>query len=447
MVEKPSVLIVDDEVRFCRHLGKEFTRRGWASCAAHDGAAGLALLASRRVDVMLLDIVLPGETGVEVLRKVRREHPHVRVIMLTGNASLETAIECMKLGALDYLSKPVNLSELFAIAERAREEGRVLRENELLRLELSRNSRFEEFVGLHPSVLEIKKVVSRVAPTDTPVLICGETGTGKELVARMVHQASGRSGRLMALNCAAFQESLLESELFGHERGAFTNADRRKLGLVEMADEGTLFLDEIGNMSPATQAKILRLLDAGEYRRVGGVVDLKNGARVVSATNQDLQQGIKDGRFREDLLYRLNVVTIRTPPLRERMDDLPILVDHFLDKLNSLQTHGRKTLSRPALDRLLSYKWPGNVRELENVIERAVIMTEGPVVEPSSLCLPVQAGNAVCGGNATLAEVEKAHILAVLARTGGNKSQAAGILDVDVKTIYNKLKAAGIPSD
>ncbi|MBI5624669.1 MAG: sigma-54-dependent Fis family transcriptional regulator [Elusimicrobia bacterium] len=442
-VRKLSVLVVDDEEGFCRCLGKEFGRKGYAVSAAHDGKAALEALAKAQADVMLLDVVLPRLSGTEVLKRVRRDHPRTQVIMLTGNATVETAIESMKQGAFDYLTKPVNLAELCLVVERAFEATRVRAENEALRWELGRRTRFDEFVGKHASVVEIRKMVSRVAETDSPVLICGETGTGKELVARMLHHESRRSkARFLAVNCAAFQENLLETELFGHEKGAFTDAGARKPGLVELADGGTLFLDEIGNMSPAVQAKVLRLLDAGEYRRVGGTDDLKSACRVVSATNQDLGKAIKDGRFREDLYYRLNVVMIKTPPLRERREDVPLLVEHFLDKVHALQTRGRKTMSRPALDLILGHPWPGNVRELENAVERAVILSEGSVIEPSALCLPcLEAGRSV--GDA-LADVEKAHILAVLGRTGGNKSQAAAILKVDVKTVYNKLKEFGI---
>ncbi|MBI5211257.1 MAG: sigma-54-dependent Fis family transcriptional regulator [Elusimicrobia bacterium] len=446
MTQRVAVLVVDDEEEFCRWLSKDFERRGYACATALDSKAALGVLSAGRVDVMLLDIALRSESGLELLKKARRDHPGVQVIMLTGNGTVRTAIEAMKQGACDYLAKPVDLAELCQAVERAGGEARMRRENDLLRREIERRDRFQEFVGRHPSVEEVRRLARKAAAADSPVLVCGETGTGKELVARMIHAESPRRhGRFLAINCAALQESLLESELFGHEKGSFTDAGRFKPGLVELADDGTLFLDEIGSMSPATQAKILRLLDSGEYRRVGGVDDLRNSSRVVSATNQDLAAAISVGRFREDLLYRVNVVTIRVPPLRERLDDVPLLAEHFLDKFHALGTRGRKAMSPQAMEALMRYPWPGNVRELENVVERAVIMAEGPRIEPSLLCLP---GASSCAAvpfeTATLAEVEKAHVLAVLARAGGNRAKAASMLAISVRTLYNRLREYGL---
>lgn len=442
MPKKPAILIVDDEEKLCRYLKKEFLRKGYAAYEAQCKKDALEILGNELVDVVLLDIVLQDENGLDVLREVRRDYPSVHVIMLTGNATVETAIESMKLGAYDYLTKPYNTEELCLLIDRAYEEACMRRENEFLRFELSRQTQFKELIGQDRETRELKSIVKKVARTNSAVLISGETGTGKELVAQMIHHESLHcDGPFVALNCAAFQESLLESELFGHEKGAFTDAIRQKQGLIEIADNGTLFLDEIGSMSPGVQAKVLRFLDSGGYRRVGGVKNLKTSARIISATNQNLAKAIQEGKFREDLFYRLNVVNIKVPPLRNRKSDVPLLVDHFLRKCRALQTRGEKRISRKALEALVEYHWPGNVRELENVIERAVIMAEGEMIEPVDVWLPGTAGTGEFPPqNTSLAEIERVHILKVLAESGGNKTKAAGALEIDIKTLYNKLK-------
>ena len=447
MPKKPAVLIVDDEQKLCYYLGKEFLRKGYAAYAAHDSKEALKALEKDHVDVVLLDIILRDENGLDVLREIHRDYPSTHVIMLTGNATVETAIESMKLGAYDYLTKPYNFNELCLIIDRAYKEMLVRRENEFLRFELSRHIQFNEFVGQDPKIQELKSIVKKVARTNSAVLIFGETGTGKELVAQMIHHESpGSDSPFVALNCAAFQENLLESELFGHAKGAFTDAIRQKQGLIEIADNGTLFLDEIGSMSPGVQAKVLRFLDSGIYRRVGGIKNLKTSARVISATNQDLARAIQEDRFREDLYYRLNVVSIKVSPLRERKCDIPILVDHFLKKCKALQPRGEKRISRDTLEALMEYHWPGNVRELENVIERAVIMAEGDVIEPGNILLPATASTSrLQPRDTSLAEIERVHVLQVLAESGGNKTKAAGLLGIDVKTLYNKLKEYQVP--
>ncbi|MBI5208371.1 MAG: sigma-54-dependent Fis family transcriptional regulator [Elusimicrobia bacterium] len=439
---KACVLLVDDEDKLRKYLRKEFERQGYKFHDAGERAGAVALLAAERVDVVLLDIVLPGTGGMDILKELRKEHPEAQVIMLTGNATVETAVEAMKMGAYDYLTKPYNLSELMLLVDRAFGESRLRRENEVLRLQLAREGRSRDFVGRDPKLAELRAVVKRVAPTASPVLITGETGTGKELVARLIHETGGHAdGPFVAVNCSAFQETLLESELFGHERGAFTDAVSQKKGLIEMADGGTLFLDEIGTMAIGMQAKLLRFLDHGEYRRVGGTRVMRATARIVSATNQDLAQAIKGGRFREDLLYRLNVVSVQVPPLRERKGDIALLVEHFVAKGSAAHGRGGRRLSPAAIERLMAYHWPGNVRELENVIERSMVMAEGDVVGPGDIVMPAGAVPLEPeGGAASLAAVEKAYILEVLARTDGNKTKAAAILGVDVKTLYNKLK-------
>jgi DNA-binding NtrC family response regulator len=443
MPRKASVLIVDDEEKLRHYLKKELVRKGYEVQDAGEGKAAMDSLALQTADVVLLDIALPGDSGVTVLGKIRKEHPLARVIMLTGNATVETALESMKLGAYDYLTKPCDLTELCLLIDRAFAETQLRRENEVLQRRFSRESEFDLFVGEDPGVQKALRMAEKAAAASSSVLISGETGTGKEIIARMIHQKSARRDEpFLALNCAAFQDSLLESELFGHEKGAFTDASRQKPGLVELASRGSLFLDEIGDMSPGIQAKVLRFLDSGEFRRVGGTRNMKTDIRILSATHRDLPKAAQEGKFRDDLYFRLNVVAIRLPPLRERRADIPLLAEHFLKKCSASIVTRSRSLSPDALDALKDYPWPGNVRELENIIERAMILSEGEVIqrEDISSCLK---GGPSSGGrpkDASLAEVERCHILKVLADAGANKAQAARSLGIDVKTLYNKLR-------
>ena len=443
MPRKASILIVDDEEKLRHYLKKELVRKGYEVQDAREGKEALDLLARQCAEVVLLDIALPGENGVAVLEKIRREHPLTKVIMLTGNATVETALESMKLGAYDYLTKPYDLSELCLVIDRSFAESLLRRENEVLRRRFSSESQFDLFVGEDPGVQEALRMAEKAAGASASVLISGETGTGKEIIARMIHQKSPRSNEaFLALNCAAFQDNLLESELFGHEKGAFTDAARQKPGLVELANRGSLFLDEIGDMSPGIQAKVLRFLDSGEFRRVGGTRNMKTDIRILSATHRDLPQAIREGKFRNDLYFRLNVVAIRLPPLRERRGDIPLLAEHFLKKCSvSIMTRSR-SLSPDSLDALKDYPWPGNVRELENIIERVMILSEGEVIrrEDIAACLQGTSSSGDRPKDDSLAEVERCHIHKVLAAEGGSKAQAARSLGIDVKTLYNKLR-------
>ena len=443
MPRKASVLIVDDEEKLRHYLKKELVRKGYEVQDAGEGKAAMDSLARQTAEVVLLDIALPGETGVAVLEKIRKEHPLARVIMLTGNATVETALESMKLGAYDYLTKPCDLTELCLLIDRAFSESLLRRENEVLQRRFSRESEFDLFVGKDPGVQEALRMAEKAAAASSSVLISGETGTGKEIIARMIHQKSARSNEaFLALNCAAFQDSLLESELFGHEKGAFTDASRQKPGLIELASRGSLFLDEIGDMSPGIQAKVLRFLDSGEFRRVGGTRNMKTDIRILSATHRDLPKAIQEGKFRNDLYFRLNVVAIRLPPLRERRGDIPLLAEHFLKKCSASIVTRSRSLSPDALDALQGYAWPGNVRELENIIERAMILSEGEVIRREDIASCLRGGPATGDRpkDASLAEVERCHILKVLADAGANKAQAARSLGIDVKTLYNKLR-------
>ena len=444
MPRKASVLIVDDEEKLRHYLKKELVRKGYEVSDAGEGKAAMDALARQTADVVLLDIALPGESGVAVLEKIRKEHPLARVIMLTGNATVETALESMKLGAYDYLTKPYDLAELCLLIDRAFSESLLRRENEVLQRRFSRESQFDMFVGEDPGVQEALRMAERAAAASASVLISGETGTGKEIIARMIHQKSARSNEaFLALNCAAFQDTLLESELFGHEKGAFTDASRQKPGLVELSSRGSLFLDEIGDMSPGIQAKVLRFLDSGEFRRVGGTRNMKTDIRILSATHRDLPKAIQEGKFRNDLYFRLNVVAIRLPPLRERRGDIPLLAEHFLKKCSASIVTRSRSLSPDALDALKEYPWPGNVRELENIIERAMILSEGEVIRRGDITSCLQGTSSPSETRPkdnSLAEVERCHILKVLAAEGANKAQAARSLGIDVKTLYNKLR-------
>ena len=443
MSRKASVLIVDDEEKLRHYLKKELLRKGYEVQVAGEGKEAMDLLARQYADVVLLDIALPGENGVAVLENIRKEHPLAKVIMLTGNATVETALDSMKLGAYDYLTKPYDLAELCLVIERAFAESQMRRENEVLQRRFSRESEFDLFVGEDPGVQEALRMAEKAAGASSAVLISGETGTGKEIIARMIHQKSSRRDEpFMALNCAAFQDNLLESELFGHEKGAFTDAFRQKPGLVELASRGSLFLDEIGDMPLGIQAKVLRFLDSGEFRRVGGTRNMKTDIRILSATHRDLPKAIQERNFRDDLFFRLNVVTISLPPLRERRGDIPRLAEHFLKKCSASIVTRSRSLSPDALDVLKDYPWPGNVRELENIIERAMILSEGEVIrrEDIASCLQGASPAGVRPKDDSLAEVERCHILKVLAAEGGNKAQAARSLGIDVKTLYNKLR-------
>ncbi|MBI3565609.1 MAG: sigma-54-dependent Fis family transcriptional regulator [Elusimicrobia bacterium] len=443
MHRKASVLIVDDEEKTRHYLKTELLRKEYEVQTARDGREAMDSLAGEFADVVLLDIAMPGETGVEVLAKVRREHPMARVVMLTGNATVETALESMKLGAYDYLTKPYDLTELCLVIDRAFEETKLRRENEVLQRRFSRESEFDLFVGEDPGVKEALRMAEKAAAAASAVLISGETGTGKEIIARMIHQKSARRDEpFLALNCAAFQDALLESELFGHEKGAFTDASRQKPGLVELASRGSLFLDEIGDMPSGVQAKVLRFLDSGEFRRLGGTRNMRTDVRILSATHRDLPKAIEECRFRNDLFFRLNVVTIRLPPLRERTGDIPRLAEHFLKKCSASIATRCRSLSPAALDALKDYPWPGNVRELENVIERAMILSEGDSIMGADIaaCLKGSYSAGERPKDSSLAEVERCHILKVLAASGANKAQAARALGIDVKTLYNKLR-------
>jgi DNA-binding NtrC family response regulator len=441
MANEIRVLVVDDEEPFRRLLRNELTRKGYQVDTAGNGREALLTLKEGAFDVVLLDIVMPGINGLEVMRMMEAAPHKPEVIVLTGQATVDTAVQAMKWGAYDYLSKPYKTDELILLINRAYDHARLERENRLLQIELSRAKETDEFVGGSKQFAGMLALIRKIAPTDATVLIQGESGTGKELVANTIWKLSRRKeGQFVALNCASLTETLLESELFGHEKGAFTNAFQLKNGLVEVADNGTLFLDEIGDMPVNLQAKLLRFLDNGEFRRVGSNRSQKVDVRLIAATNRDLSEQMKGGSFREDLFYRLNVVSIGIPPLRERKDDIPVLAGHFLEKYARKSEKRLEGIDDGAMGFLMSYHWPGNVRELENVMERAVILCEGRAIAEADLSFMVPERAEHRGAERSLDDIERLHISKVLKETGGNQKRASEILGIDRKTLYLKLK-------
>lgn len=443
------MLIVDDDAEFRSVIARRFERRGCEVRQTGSPTEALGLVGRLEFDVALLDIAMPEMDGVQLLERIRDRAPEIQVIMLTGQATLETAIRAMKLGAYDYLTKPCELAELELQVQRAYEKGRLARENRNLRTLLRRSEPASEIIGKSPALKELLHLIARVAPSDSTVLIQGESGTGKELVARALHQGSPRADKpMVVINCAALQETLLESELFGHEKGAFTGAIISKQGLFEVADGGTLFVDEIGEMALGLQAKLLRVLEDGRFRRVGSTREIKTDVRILAATNKDLRQEAIAARFREDLFYRLNVITLQVPPLRERTEDIPLLVDHFLKR----SAGDPKTIAAPALKALLAYPWPGNVRELANVIERGRILADGHCLKLNDLPAHVVAGPPPSAfktlsmeNNATpLHELERQQVERILAREGGNKLRAAKALGISRRKLYRLLEKHAI---
>jgi two-component system, NtrC family, response regulator AtoC len=446
-----SILAVDDEAPLLQAVKGVLEQEGYLVQTAQDGVTAINCIQSSPFDVVLLDVKMPRVDGIEVLRFIKEHYLDTQVIMLTGISDVRTAVECMQVGAFHYITKPYSIEELLAIVDRALERKKLVQQNKAMKSELERHTLSSQIVSQSKAFLDILNLAARIAPTDSTVLIQGASGTGKELIANFLHMNSARkSFPMMALNCSSIPESLIESEIFGHEKGAFTDATSAKEGLVEIAHDGTLFLDEIGEISMMIQPKLLRFLQTGEFRRVGGNKNLRSDVRIISATNKDLLQEVGAGRFREDLLYRLNVITLNLPSLRERKEDIPILVEHFLKK--HFRTKGTKRLDEKALELLMKYDWPGNVRELENVIERAAILSRDEVIRMDDLALPIgtrslvepllpiDPGNPRLGSAVPMTEIEKAHIDGVLKSVSWNKNIAAKILGISLKTLYTKIQ-------
>ena len=437
------ILVVDDELILRESLARWLERDGHAVETAASGEEALAKCRAARYEILLLDIKLEGMSGLEVLRRVKEDDPDTAVIMITAYGSIPTAIEAMKHGAADYLLKPFEPEELGVVIENLLRRQQEARETLYLRERVAEAARFENLIGQSPAMQEVFHLIADVAPTDAPVLLDGETGTGKGLAARAVHSLSARrEGPFVAVHCAAIPETLMESELFGHRKGAFTDAKETKRGRLEMAHGGTLFLDEIGEVGMRTQIDLLRVLEDGVFYRVGGTQPLEADFRVVAATNLDLDRAVREGRFREDLFYRLNVVRITMPPLRRRKQDIPLLAEHFLRRYALEARRPIERIGRDALDALMVYDWPGNVRELENAIERAVVVGKGPQIRAEDL--PIGRPSLPAAPAVRLEEVEREHIRRVLDESGWNITRCARLLGIDRSTLYGKIRRYGL---
>jgi len=439
-----TVLVVDDEASNLASLEKIFQREGMRVFVADGAKAALELVRRHRVQVVLTDLMMPGTSGAELLRALKEVSPDTEVVLMTAYGTVETAVQAMRDGAYDFVEKPLKRMTIVKSVRKAAERQSLVAENRSLRQELKLLTN-REIVGQSPALRRVLDVATQAAPSSATVLILGESGTGKELIARYIHSKSGRAnGPFVAVNCAAIPESILEAELFGHERGAFTGAIAKREGRFARARGGTLFLDEIGELSPAVQVKILRVLQEGEYEPVGGHT-VKADARIVAATNRDLVSEVEAGRFREDLYYRLNVIAVTAPPLRARREDIPLLVDHFLGVYCTKNGRARLTVPSEVLHKLMDYSWPGNVRELENVIERAAVLCRSELLGLSDLpdavasAAPRLPSELTFSIGTPLSEVEQRMIRDTLSHTGGDKSLAAQLLGISTRTIYRKL--------
>ncbi|MEW5763010.1 MAG: sigma-54 dependent transcriptional regulator [Bacillota bacterium] len=442
-----QILVIDDEEEMRWALTKALAQEGYGVVGAGTARQGLEILRTKAPALVLLDLKLPDMDGLDVLRLVKESYPGLPVIMITGYGTIETAVQALKRGAAGYITKPFDLHELKLVVRRVLEINQLHSELDFLRSELTRN--YQDLVGCSRAVLELRELIRRVAPTDATVLITGESGTGKEVVAVAIHRLSPRGqGPFVPVNCAAVPEHLLESELFGHEKGAFTGAIKRHIGRFELAHRGTIFLDEVTEMSPVMQAKLLRVLQDKTFTRVGGTQTLHVDMRVIAATNRPVEDAVAEGHFREDLYYRLNVVRIHIPPLRERREDVPLLVRHFLQRFRPCyQSAG---ISPEALELLCRYRWPGNVRELQNVIERALILCQGEEIRPHHLPrelqegLPAAQSLPVPGEDLSLEQVEKLLIQRALVKTGGNRSRAARLLGISRSALLYRMQKYGL---
>ncbi|MBI4165205.1 MAG: sigma-54-dependent Fis family transcriptional regulator [Acidobacteria bacterium] len=451
-----TILIVEDEPKMLRLLELNLAEEGYKVRAAADAEAGLKLFREHRIDVVLTDLKLPGMSGLEFLEAVKRADSRIPVIVMTAYGTVETAVEAMKAGASDYILKPFSLEEIKLIVGKELDVRRLREENRSLREALGRRYEFKNIIGRSPKMQEVLATVERVAPGNSTVLLGGESGVGKDMIARAIHQHSRRaSGPFIKINCTAIPENLLESELFGYEKGAFTGAVGAKPGKFELADKGTIFLDEIGDVPGSIQVKLLRVLQDRDFERLGGTKTLKVDVRVVAATNQDLRAALEEGTFREDLYYRLNVVPINIPPLRDRKEDIPYLADYFIERFRRESAKPIRGITPDAMRVLMDFHWPGNVRELENIIERGVALSTGDTLEAADIRLDLTAARgappsgkvAFPPEGMTLEKFEDDIIQEALRRAGGNKSQAARLLGISRNALRYRLAKIGVPDE
>jgi len=448
---RKSILIVDDEESIRKSLGAILTDEGYEVLLAESGEQALKILDEESATLVLLDIWLPGMDGIEVLKRIKTDYPNVMVIMMSGHGTIETAVKATKLGAFDFIEKPLSLEKVILLVDHALDMARLEEENLLLKQKVSSTY---ELTGNSEGIRELKETISIIAPTNAWVLILGENGTGKELVARSLHRQSRRANKpFVEVNCAAIPDDLIESELFGHEKGAFTGATQQKRGKFDQAHEGTIFLDEVADMSLKAQAKILRILQEKKFERVGGNRMIEVDVRVIAATNKDLEREMEAGRFRQDLFYRLNVIPLRVPPLRERKEDIPLLVDRFLREFAEKEGEPVKTMTPDALEILMQHDWPGNVRELKNLIERLAILVPSPVIDaqdiPSFSITPNETDSSVTldvAGSLREAkmEFERQFILQKLRENDWNISRTAEVIGLERSNLHRKIRSYGI---
>ncbi len=451
-MDRLNILVVEDGETQREMLTEFLASEGHTVAGAEDGDRAIRQVRDGHFDLLLLDYKMPGMNGIDVLREIKKLNPQISVVMMTAYGTIETAVDAMKLGAVDYISKPIDLDELLALIGRIAERQTLIRENEILRRKLwKKELSTGQLIYKDPAMESIVNMAGRVASSRATVLIQGESGTGKEVFARLIHATSPRSGRpMIVVNCGAIPETLLESELFGHEKGAFTGATARRIGRFEEADGGTLFLDEIGELSPPVQVKLLRFLQEREFQRLGGNQTIRADVRIISATNRNLEERVQEGAFREDLFYRLNVVSMTVPPLRDRRGDIPLLIEYFTQKFSAENEKEITGLSNEAMDTLLKYDYPGNVRELENIIERAVVIARDRVISLRDLPFEDTSSERFTehkDGGALKDEIEsleRTRIEEALEETGNNQTRAAELLGITERTLRYKLRKYGL---
>ncbi len=452
-MEKTKIMVVDDEESMCNFMQIMLEKEGYKTTVSQDSKIALERIKKENYDLVVADLMMPEMSGLELLSRAKSVDPDLSFIVMTAFASVDTAIEALKNGAFDYVTKPFKVEEIKIAIQKCLEQKKITHENIRLKRELKKKSDFDCFIGNSPEIVKLKKMAEKVARSDSTVLIEGESGTGKELVAKAIHFNSRRADKsFVTINCAALPENLLESELFGHVKGSFTGAIKDKEGLFKVADGGTFFLDEVGMTSSSIQVKLLRALEEKEITPVGGTVPMKVDVRLIAATNADLEQEVKLGNFRPDLYYRLNVISIKIPPLRERKDDIRLLTSYFVKKYCQDAGAEKKSVSDDTMKFLLSYGWPGNVRELENTIEHAVLLAKGHQINMEDLpekikeSKPLQLATDSRPPTPTLETIEKTYIYWVLSQTGWQKSKAASILGIDTSTLYRKIERYGLKS-